>query len=156
MKTLIKILCLSSFLYCDTISYLKNNEQVVINDVKFNKCEIHDYEKVIYYQYNSSKIAEYNTKKIKRTGIPILISGILNLYAANKEIKSFDDYEEISLINNISSLSLVLAGISLFEVIDDSDKTESIDLWGESKRTLSILDDNGNEIEYECFEINKN
>ena len=149
MKTLIKILCLSvlSVLSGDIITYFEDDKQISIKDVEFEKCTDDYAERTIFYKNSPEKILKNNVKTTKSSGYLLLISGLLNLYLY--VISSDIDIDKIKVISQLSNLSLALSGLSLI-TLENVNEIQSVKIFGKKRKILTILDDKGNLIEYNC------
>ena len=148
MKTLIKILCLSvlSVLSGDIITYFEDDKQISIKDVEFEKCTDDYAERTIFYKNSPEKKLKSNIKTTKISGYLLLISGLLNLYLISSDI---DDIDKIKVISQLSNSSLALSGLSLI-TLEDINTIQAVKIFGENRKILTLLDDKGNLIDYEC------
>ena len=150
MKILIKILCLSSFLICDTliISDRNGNQTNILKNIIIEDCTNEGLNRTILYKKNEKSIIESNSNKLLGAGMSLLFSSILNFHTTNSVIESDNDYDRIKMLQNISHVSLLVGGIFLLN-IDNPYKTYTIETHRIDNQ-ISLYDDIRNQVDIDC------
>tara|TARA_B100000579_G_scaffold406466_1_gene392937 strand:+ start:326 stop:802 length:477 start_codon:yes stop_codon:yes gene_type:complete len=156
MKTLIKILCLSSFLICDTlvISQRDGNQSSILKNIIIEDCSIEGLNRTILYKKSEKSIIENNSNQLLGAGLSLLLSGILNFGITNSIIENDEDIDRIKMLQNISNASLLAGGIFLLN-IDNPYKIYTIETHRIDDQ-ISLYDGIRNQIEIDCRVIEGN
>tara|TARA_Y100001970_G_scaffold18125_1_gene20369 strand:- start:4098 stop:4511 length:414 start_codon:yes stop_codon:yes gene_type:complete len=134
----------------DSIKYFLQTE-----DTKDSLQKTHLINNVIFQGSNGKDIFYYKKEDIKIDrsdqrigGFLIFLVGIMNLVMVNGK---FNNYDDIELLSNLSSLFLALGGLDIYYNKTTSTLKSMVPLHSiPCGPVIEVLDDDGNKYEFEC------